>query len=92
MSSSTPLIGPRPTRPRKGSAAAAALSADSQLLAYPGTTAPVIQRLMSSVGTTRMITDVQRHLHTNVPDSARYCLGNVGGPGLGQGRFRAALG
>lgn len=73
-------------------AAAASLSGYRQLIAYPGTTAPIIQRLMSSVGTTRMITDAQRHLHTSVPDSARYCLGNVGGSGLGQGRFRAALG
>ena len=74
-------------------AAASALTGYRQLIAYPGTTAPVIQRLMSTVGTTRLITDVQRHLHTSLPESARYGLGNVHSNRFGARRFgSAALG
>lgn len=73
-------------------AAAAALSGYRQLIAYPGTTAPVIQRLMSTVGTTRLMIDAHRHLHTNLPETARYGLGNVNGNPVGQGRWGAALG
>jgi len=60
-------------------AAAAALSGYRQLIAYPATTLPVIHRLMGSVGTTRVITDPSRHLHTSLPQSARDGLGNVHG-------------
>ena len=58
-------------------AAAASLSGYRQLIAYPGTTAPVIQRLMLGVGTTRVVAEPQRHLHTSLPASAQYGLGNV---------------
>ena len=58
-------------------AAAASISGYRQLIAYPGTTAPVIQRLMLGVGTTRVVADTQRHLHTSLPASAQYGLGNV---------------
>ena len=58
-------------------AAAAALSGYRQLIAYPGTSAQVVQRLMSSVGTTRLMVDAERHLHTTLPESARYGLGAV---------------
>ena len=61
-------------------AAAAALTGYRQLIAYPGTTAPVIQRLMLGVGTTRVVTDPQRHLHTSLPGSAQFGLGNVISP------------
>jgi GNAT superfamily N-acetyltransferase len=74
-------------------AAAAALTGYRQLIAYPGTTAPVIQRLMAGVGTTRLVADVQRHLHTSLPESARYGLGNATGHGVASRRFgTAALG
>jgi GNAT superfamily N-acetyltransferase len=56
-------------------AAAAALSRYRQLIAYPGTTASTIQRLMAGVGTTRLIADGQRHLHTALPESAKLGLG-----------------
>jgi len=58
-------------------AAAAALAGYRQLIAYPGTTLPVIQRLMGTVGTTRLMADPQRHLHTTLPQSARDGLGSV---------------
>ena len=61
-------------------AAAAALSGYRQLIAYPGTTAPVIQRLMLGVGTTRVVIDAHRHLHTSLPGSAQYGLGNMVSP------------
>ena len=56
-------------------AAAAALSNYRQLISYPGTTASTVQRLMSSIGTTRLMTDGQRHLHTALPENAKLGLG-----------------
>lgn len=35
-----------------------------QLISYPGTTAATVQRMMSTIGTTRVMTDGPRHLHT----------------------------
>jgi GNAT superfamily N-acetyltransferase len=57
--------------------AAAALSGYRQLISYPGTTGGVVQRVMAGVGTTRLIQDPQRHLHTNLPATARRGLGTV---------------
>ncbi len=57
------------------SAAAAALSNYRQLIAYPGTTAATIQRLMAGIGTTRLMTDVQRHLHTALSEHVKLGLG-----------------
>jgi GNAT superfamily N-acetyltransferase len=56
-------------------AAAAALSGYRQLISYPGTTAATVQRLMSGVGTTRLMTDVQRHLHTALSENTKLGLG-----------------
>ena len=61
-------------------AAAASSSGYRQLIAYPGTTPGVIQRLMLGVGTTRVVAEPQRHLHTSLPASAQYGLGNVLSP------------
>lgn len=58
------------------SAAAAALSGYRQLISYPGTTASIVHRLMSGIGTTRLMTDVQRHLHTSLPEAAKLGLGS----------------
>ena len=71
-------------------AAAAALTGYRQLIAYPGTTAQVIQRLMGTVGTTRLMVDAERHLHTSLPEGARYGLGTV--VGATPRGFGAALG
>jgi GNAT superfamily N-acetyltransferase len=62
-------------------AAAAALCGYRQLISYPGTTASVVQRLMATVGTTRLMTDVQRHLHTSLSEGTKLGLGvyNDGG-------------
>jgi GNAT superfamily N-acetyltransferase len=59
------------------SAAAAALTGYRQLVTYPGTIAGVVQRMLAGVGTTRVIADPQRHLHTSLPDSARLGLGSL---------------
>jgi GNAT superfamily N-acetyltransferase len=37
-----------------------------QLISYPGTTAGAVQRMMSALGTTRLMTDGSRHLHTAI--------------------------
>ena len=68
-------------------AAAAVLGGYRQLIAYPATTLPVIQRLMGTVGTTRVMADPQRHLHTTLPQSARDGLGSVHGHGMWERRF-----
>jgi GNAT superfamily N-acetyltransferase len=57
------------------SAAAAVLANYRQLIAYPGTTAPMIQRLMAGIGTTRLLTDDQRHLHTALAENVKLGLG-----------------
>ena len=56
-------------------AAAAAIARYRQLISYPGTTASTVQRLMANIGTTRLMTDVQRHLHTSLAESAKLGLG-----------------
>lgn len=58
-------------------AAAAALTGYRQLIAYPGTTGQGVQRLMSAIGNTRLMVDAERHLHTSLPESARYGLGGL---------------
>jgi len=73
-------------------AAAAQLCGYRQLIAYPGTTVVAIQQLMQGVGTTRVIVDAQRHLHTSLPDSARFGLGSAGRNAAVLGRSTAALG
>ena len=55
--------------------AAAALSGYRQLICYPGTTSSTVQRLMGGIGTTRLMTDVQRHLHTALSDNTKLGLG-----------------
>lgn len=62
-------------------AAAAAMSGYRQLITYPGTTAGVVQRLMMGIGTTRSMTEGQRHLHTSLSDSVRLGLGTLGSLG-----------
>jgi GNAT superfamily N-acetyltransferase len=58
--------------------AAALICGYRQLISYPGTTASTIQRLMQGVGTTRLMPDVERHLHTALPENARFWLGSAG--------------
>ena len=45
-------------------AAAGAAAGYRQLISYPGTTAGAVRQLMSEIGTTRLMTDGSRHLHT----------------------------
>ncbi|MGH8859618.1 MAG: GNAT family N-acetyltransferase [Jatrophihabitantaceae bacterium] len=59
-------------------AAAAARSGYRQLVAYPGTTATIVQRMMAAVGTTRLITDAERHLHTALSERSKLGLGAFG--------------
>lgn len=72
-------------------AAAAALTGARQLISYPGTTAGTVQRLMATIGTTRLILDVQRHLHTALPERTRLGLGTLTDGGAA-GRAVHALG
>ena len=71
------------------SAAAAAFAGYRQLISYPGTTATSVQRLMSTVGTTRLMTDVQRHLHTALSDHATRGLGTLVNGGTAARAVRA---
>jgi GNAT superfamily N-acetyltransferase len=48
-----------------------------ELIAYPATAVPAAQRLMVDVGRTRMVPDVNTHLHTYLPESATLGLGSV---------------
>lgn len=74
------------------SAAAAALAGYRQLISYPGTTGSVVQRLMATVGTTRLMTDVQRHLHTALSEQqVKLGLGTLTDGGAA-GRAVRALG
>jgi GNAT superfamily N-acetyltransferase len=59
-------------------AAAALYCGYRQLISYPGTTTATIQRMMQGVGTTRLMADAERHLHTALPESARFGLGSAG--------------
>ncbi|HEY2296984.1 MAG TPA: GNAT family N-acetyltransferase [Jatrophihabitans sp.] len=56
-------------------AAAAALSGYRQLISYPGTTVATMQRLMGGIGTTRLSTDLHRHLHTALSEHTKRGLG-----------------
>jgi GNAT superfamily N-acetyltransferase len=49
----------------------------TELIAYPATAIPAAQRLMIEVGRTRMVPDVDAHLHTYLPDEATLGLGSV---------------
>ncbi|SHH17965.1 Acetyltransferase (GNAT) family protein [Jatrophihabitans endophyticus] len=49
----------------------------TELIAYPGTAIPAAQRLMVEVGRTRMVPDVNAHLHTYLPEAATLGLGSV---------------
>lgn len=48
-----------------------------ELIAYPATAVPAAQRLMIEVGPTRMVPDLEAHLHTYLPDAATLGLGSV---------------
>jgi GNAT superfamily N-acetyltransferase len=56
-------------------AAVAVLTGYRQLISYPGTTGGIVHRLMAGIGTTRLMNDPQRHLHTALPAGARRGLG-----------------
>jgi GNAT superfamily N-acetyltransferase len=58
-------------------AAVAVLTGYRQLISYPGTTSGVVHRLMAGIGTTRLMIDPQRHLHTALPAGARRGLGTL---------------
>jgi GNAT superfamily N-acetyltransferase len=48
-----------------------------ELIAYPATAMAAAQRLMLDVGRTRVVPDVDAHLHTYLPESAALGLGSV---------------
>jgi GNAT superfamily N-acetyltransferase len=48
-----------------------------ELIAYPATAVAAAQRLMVEVGRTRMVPDVDLHLHTYLPESATLGIGSV---------------
>ncbi len=48
-----------------------------ELIAYPATALPAVQRLMVEVGRTRMVPDVDAHLHTYLSESSSLGLGSV---------------
>jgi GNAT superfamily N-acetyltransferase len=48
-----------------------------EVIAYPATAVMAAQRLMIDVGRTRMVPDVEVHLHTYLPESATLGLGSV---------------
>ena len=48
-----------------------------ELIAYPATAMDAAQRLMLEVGRTRVVPDVDQHLHTYLPESAALGLGSV---------------
>lgn len=72
-------------------AAAAALTGYRQLITYPGTTSGTVQRLMATIGTTRLMLDVQRHLHTALSEQTKLGLGTFTHGGAA-GRAVHALG
>ena len=49
----------------------------AELIAYPATAMAAVQRLMLDVGRTRVVPDVDLHLHTYLPESAALGLGSV---------------
>jgi hypothetical protein len=48
-----------------------------ELIAFPATAMATAQRLMLDVGRTRVVPDVEPHLHTYLPESAALGLGPV---------------
>ncbi len=48
-----------------------------ELITYPATAMGIAQRLMIDVGHTRLVRDVDMHLHTYLPESASLGLGAV---------------
>lgn len=48
-----------------------------ELICYPATAMAAAQRLMIDVGRTRLVPDVDAHLHTYLPESATLGLGPV---------------
>lgn len=48
-----------------------------ELIAYPATAVAAAQRLMVDIGRTRMVPDVNTHLHTYLSESAMLGLGSV---------------
>jgi GNAT superfamily N-acetyltransferase len=48
-----------------------------EVIAYPATAMAAAQRLMVEVGRTRVVPDVDLHLHTYLPESAALGLGSV---------------
>jgi GNAT superfamily N-acetyltransferase len=56
-------------------AAAASLARYRQLISYPGTTVSTIQRMMAGIGTTRLMAEHERHLHTALSDQVKLGLG-----------------
>jgi hypothetical protein len=48
-----------------------------ELIAYPATAVSTAQRLMVDIGRTRMVPDVNTHLHTYLAESATLGLGSV---------------
>jgi N-acetylglutamate synthase-like GNAT family acetyltransferase len=49
----------------------------NELIAYPATAVPTVQRLMLEVGRTRMVPGADAHLHTYLPEAATLGLGSV---------------
>lgn len=70
-------------------AAAAALCGYRQLISYPGTTAATVQRLMAGIGTTRVMAEGQRHLHTALSEQTKLGLGTLAAGGAAARAVRA---
>jgi GNAT superfamily N-acetyltransferase len=70
-------------------AAAAALAGYRQLVAYPGTTGATVQRLMAAIGTTRVMVEEQRHLHTALSEQTKLGLGTFVAGGAAARAVRA---
>lgn len=58
-------------------AGAAQVAGYGELIAYPATAVPAVQRLMIEVGRTRMVPDADTHLHTYLSGSSSLGLGSV---------------
>lgn len=48
-----------------------------ELIGYPATAMPAVQRLMVEVGRTRIVPDTEAHLHTYLSESCSLGLGSV---------------
>lgn len=70
-------------------AASASLARYRQLISYPGTTAATIQRLMSTIGTTRLMLEGEPHLHTALGEQAKLGLGLFDGTAAGARAVKA---